>query len=250
MENIFLGIIQGITEFLPISSSGHLILFNSLFEGSNVDISTLTLLHLGTLGSILFHYSDEVMQIVLKPKNEEDTLIKIFIGIVPAVLLGAFTNLSEIITNSLNIVLYTGVAYIALSVLLYISKNLIEGEKGISSLTYLDALSIGLAQSVALIPGVSRAGVTLIAALLIGMNKKDALLFSFLLGIPTIGGAWVFSLVSYGIDYSLLTILSTLLAFIFGILAIRILIRFTLDSNLYKFSFYTFALGLIAIIVS
>ncbi|MEC7820584.1 MAG: undecaprenyl-diphosphate phosphatase, partial [Actinomycetota bacterium] len=179
-----------------------------------------------------------------------DTLIKIFIGIVPAVLLGAFTNLSEIITNSLNIVFYTGVAYIALSVLLYISKNLIEGEKGISSLTYLDALYIGLAQSVALMPGVSRAGVTLIAALLIGMNKKDALLFSFLLGIPTIGGAWVFSLVSYGIDYSLLTILSTLLAFIFGLLAIRILIRFTLDSNLYKFSFYTFALGLIAIIVS
>ena len=111
-------------------------------------------------------------------------------------------------------------------------------------------LFLSVLHSVALIPGVSRAGVTLIAALLIGMNKKDALLFSFLLGIPTIGGAWVFSLVSYGIDYSLLTILSTLLAFIFGILAIRILIRFTLDSNLYKFSFYTFALGLIAIIVS
>ena len=250
MENIFLGIIQGITEFLPISSSGHLVLFNSFFQESNIDISTLTLLHLGTLGSILFHYRDEVMQIVLKPKNEKDTLIKILIGIVPAVLLGAFTNLSEIITNSVNILIYTGVAYIALSLVLYISKNIIEGEKRISNLTYLEALYIGIAQSIALMPGISRAGVTLIAALLIGMSKKEALLFSFLLGIPTIGGAWVFSLVSYGIDYSLLTILSTLLAFIFGLLAIRILIRFTLDSNLYKFSFYTFALGLIAIIVS
>ena len=81
-------------------------------------------------------------------------------------------------------------------------------------------------------------------------SKKEALLFSFLLGIPTIGGAWVFSLVSYGINYDLLSIVSTLFAFVFGILAIRILIKFTLDSNLYKFSLYTFALGLIAIIIN
>ena len=118
------------------------------------------------------------------------------------------------------------------------------------SLTYLEALYIGIAQSIALMPGISRAGVTLIAALLIGLNKKEALLFSFLLGIPTIGGAWVFSLVSYGINYDLLSIVSTLFAFVFGILAIRILIKFTLDSNLYKFSLYTFALGLIAIIIN
>lgn len=250
MEKIFLGIIQGITEFLPISSSGHLVLFNSFFQESNIDISTLTLLHLGTLGSILFLYRDEVIKIILQPINEKDTLIKILIGIVPAVLLGAFTNLSEIITNSVNILIYTGVAYIALSLFLYISKNIIEGEKRISNLTYLEALYIGIAQSIALMPGISRAGVTLIAALLIGLNKKEALLFSFLLGIPTIGGAWVFSLVSYGINYDLLSIVSTLFAFVFGILAIRILIKFTLDSNLYKFSLYTFALGLIAIIIN
>ena len=250
MEKIFLGIIQGITEFLPISSSGHLVLFNSFFQESNIDISTLTLLHLGTLGSIIFLYRDEVIKIILQPINEKDTLIKILIGIVPAVLLGAFTNLSEIITNSVNILIYTGVAYIVLSLFLYISKNIIEGEKRISNLTYLEALYIGIAQSIALMPGISRAGVTLIAALLIGLNKKEALLFSFLLGIPTIGGAWVFSLVSYGINYDLLSIVSTLFAFVFGILAIRILIKFTLDSNLYKFSLYTFALGLIAIIIN
>ena len=172
MEKIFLGIIQGITEFLPISSSGHLVLFNSFFQESNIDISTLTLLHLGTLGSILFLYRDEVIKIILQPINEKDTLIKILIGIVPAVLLGAFTNLSEIITNSVNILIYTGVAYIALSLVLYISKNIIEGEKRISNLTYLEALYIGIAQSIALMPGISRAGVTLIAALLIGMSKK------------------------------------------------------------------------------
>ena len=114
MEKIFLGIIQGITEFLPISSSGHLVLFNSFFQESNIDISTLTLLHLGTLGSIIFLYRDEVIKIILQPINEKDTLIKILIGIVPAVLLGAFTNLSEIITNSVNILIYTGVAYLSL----------------------------------------------------------------------------------------------------------------------------------------
>lgn len=250
MENILLGIIQGITEFLPISSSGHLILFNSLFQESKIDISTLTLLHVGTLGSIIFLYRDEVTKILLKPLHEKKTIIKIIIGIIPAGLLGGLTNLSDIINSSLNILLYTGIAYIVLSSLLYYSKNIDEGKKGISSITYLEAFCIGIAQAMALMPGISRAGITLLAALFIGMNKKDALLFSFLLGIPTIGGAWIYSLVSYGIKYSFVSIIATFFSFIFGILAIRILINFTLESKLYKFSIYTFALGLLSILIN
>ena len=250
MEDLLLGIVQGITEFLPISSSGHLILFNSFFQGSNIDISTLTLLHLGTLGSILFFYKSEVSIIIRNPLKEKNTLVKIFIGILPAGLIGIFTNLSEIISNSVNILLYTGVAYLIFSILLYLSKNITEGEKNILQITNAEALYIGIAQAIALLPGISRVGITLIVALLIGIKKKDALLFSFLLGIPTIGGAWIFSLISYGANYNLLSIIATLLAFSSGLLAIRILVKFTLESNIHKFSFYTLALGLVSILLS
>lgn len=247
MQDLLLGIVQGITEFLPISSSGHLILLNSFFQDTNVDISTLTLLHLGTLGSILFFYNSEVIKIIMNPLQEKYTLQKILIGILPVGLVGAFTNISEAISNSVNILLYTGIAYLVLSVLLYLSKNISEGEKSILQITNIEAAYIGIAQALALVPGISRAGITLIAALLIGMKKEDALLFSFLLGIPTISGAWVFSLISYGANYSLLSIIATLLAFTFGLIAIRILINFTLDSSLHKFSIYTLALGLVSI---
>ena len=239
MQDLLLGIVQGITEFLPISSSGHLILFNNFFQDTYIDISTLTLLHLGTLGSIVFFYKSEVIKIIINPLEEKDTLIKILIGILPAGLVGVFTNISETIINSANILLYTGIAYLVLSILLYLSKNISEGQKSILQITNVEVVYIGIAQAIALVPGISRAGITLVAALLIGMKKKDALLFSFLLGIPTISGAWVFSLITYGTNYSLLSIIATLLAFSSGLIAIRILVNFTLDSNLYKFSIYT-----------
>ena len=249
MQDLLLGIVQGITEFLPISSSGHLILFNNFFQDTYIDISTLTLLHLGTLGSIVFFYKSEVIKIIINPLEEKDTLIKILIGILPAGLVGVFTNISETIINSANILLYTGIAYLVLSILLYLSKNISEGQKSILQITNVEVVYIGIAQAIALVPGISRAGITLVAALLIGMKKKDALLFSFLLGIPTISGAWVFSLITYGTNYSLLSIIATLLAFSSGLIAIRILVNFTLDSNLYKFSIYTLALGLMSIYI-
>ena len=134
--------------------------------------------------------------------------------------------------------------------ILYLSKNITEGQKNISQISNTEALCIGIAQATALIPGISRAGITLIAALLIGMKKKDALLFSFLLGIPTIGGAWVFSFINYGLNYSMLSIIATIIAFFFGLIAIRILVNFTLDSSLYKFSLYTLSLGLLSIFIN
>ena len=250
MYDLLLGIVQGITEFLPISSSGHLILINSFFQDANIDISMLTLLHLGTLGSILFYYRSEVSIILFHPLKERAMLGKILIGVLPAGLIGLFTNLSKIISNSVNILLYTGAAYIVLSIALYLSKNITEGEKGILQITSVDAFYIGIAQATALIPGISRAGVTLIAALLIGMKKKDALLFSFLLGIPTIGGAWILSLINHGANYKFISIIATLLAFFFGLLAIKILVKFTLESDLHKFSFYTLVLGFLLIYIN
>lgn len=246
MIDIFLGILQGITEFLPISSSGHLVVFSSLFKENNFSTNEIAFLHLGTVLSILFFYYKDLI-VLMKNKSSLVKIIKLLIvGMIPAAFVGLVLPISQLIDESKYILLITGFAYISFSVIMYYSEKIGEGETIIENISINEAFTIGVAQSFALLPGVSRSGMTLITAVFLKIKKTDAIFFSLLLGIPTIFGAWLITLLqsTEGINSNL--IIPTLFAFIAGTIAIKILINFTVNSKLKIFSYYCFAIGIIS----
>lgn len=246
MIDIFLGILQGITEFLPVSSSGHLVIFSSLFKENNLSTNEIAFLHLGTVLSVLFFYYKDLISL-LKNKSSLLKITKLLIvGMIPAAIFGLVLPISQLIDESRYILLITGFAYISFSIMMYYSEKISEGAITIEKISIKEALTIGVAQGFALFPGVSRSGITLITAMLLKIKKTDAIFFSLLLGIPTIFGAWLITLVqsSDGINSNL--IIPTFFAFIAGTIAIKILINFTVNSKLKIFSYYCFVLGILS----
>ena len=123
MFDIFSGILQGLTEFLPISSSGHLVIFDNIFGDTSINIEDITLLHLGTLFSIIIFYRVEIINIIKNFREGEKILQKVAMATLPAALLGFFSDGLSFIYNSPQIVLYTGVAYLIMSLILFSQKT-------------------------------------------------------------------------------------------------------------------------------
>ncbi len=246
MIDILLGIVQGVTEFLPISSSGHLVVFSTLFKENNFSTNEIAFLHLGTVLSILFFYYKDLINLMKKKSSLLKIIKLLIVGIIPAAFVGLVLPISQLIDESKYILLITGFAYIAFSVIMYYSEKISEGETTIENISLNQAFKIGLAQSFALLPGVSRSGITLITAMFLKIKKIDAIFFSLLLGIPTIFGAWFITLLqsSEGINNNLFV--PTLFAFIAGTIAIKILVKFTINSKLKIFSYYCFTIGIVS----
>jgi len=162
MLEILTGVLQGLTEFLPISSSGHLVIISSLSSELDLNTNDIAFLHIGTLFSIVFFYRKRIFGIF----EDLDTFIFYFkiilAGIIPAVLIGLLTPIQNIIDESPNLILITGASYLIFSLLLIFSGKINNSEAlNIRDITVSQAFVIGIAQSIALLPGVSRSGVTL-----------------------------------------------------------------------------------------
>tara|TARA_B100001027_G_scaffold149398_1_gene104655 strand:- start:836 stop:1591 length:756 start_codon:yes stop_codon:yes gene_type:complete len=251
MADIFLGIIQGVTEFLPISSSGHLVIFDALLPEVNLNTNDIAFLHIGTLLSIFIFYRTRILEIFSSYVVLKFYLKIITFGILPAVIVGILTPLQEIIDNNSQILIYTGIAYFFLSVLLIFSdkitsKNILS----IEEITISHAFIIGIAQAFALIPGISRSGITLLTAMYLGVKKADAIYYSMLIGIPTIFGAWSLTFINQSFEVNTNIIIPTIIAFLTGILAINLLIRFTTESKLQYFGFYCFILSVVSFVLN
>ena len=195
MIDIFFGIIQGITEFLPISSSGHLVVLSELFKGNNFNTYEIAFLHLGTFFSILIFYIKDIISIFKNRKSFIQIFKLLLIGVLPAAAFGLFLPISNLIDESSDILLLTYTAYIIIASILYFADKLEEGNKNILDLSLREAFIIGLAQALALFPGVSRSGITLSTALYLKLKKTEAIFFSLLLGLPTIFGAWLLTFI-------------------------------------------------------
>jgi len=243
MIEIFLGFIQGITEFLPISSSGHLVLFSEIFKTENFDTYEIAFLHLGTLLSIIFFYFKDLIAFLKDWKKFKKISTLLLIGISPAILFGLILPISDVIDDSNYILPITGAAYLFLAAALYYSEKIKLGQKSIFDITPKDSLLIGLAQAVALVPGISRSGITLLTALYLKINKADAIFFSLLLAIPTIFGAWLLTFIKNSEPFSSSLIVPVVVAFLSGLAAIKILINFTVNSKLRIFSYYCLFIG-------
>ena len=247
MTDIFLGIIQGITEFLPISSSGHLVIFDKLLPVINLNTNDIAFLHIGTLFSIVIFYRARILQIFSNLIIFKFYLKIIIFGILPAVIVGLLTPIQEAIDNSSQILIFTGIAYFFLSVLLIFSERIASKNiLSIEEITINQAFMIGIAQAFALMPGISRSGVTLLAAMYLGLKKADAIFYSMLIGIPTIFGAWSLTFINQSFEVNISILIPTIVAFLTGILAIKLLVKFTTESKLQFFGFYCLILSIIS----
>ena len=258
LESILLGVIQGLTEFLPISSSGHLeiskaILGNTL---SNKESLLFTIvLHTATAFSTIFFFRKDLLNIFkgifLKNYNEShDFSVSILISMIPAVLVGLFF---EETINSLfdgNLILVGSMLYVT-ALLLFLSDFLKLKKNEIS---FKNSFLIGLSQAIAILPGISRSGATIASAVILGIEREQAARFSFIMVIPLILGSMVKSILDHGMSFENFDLISLILgflsAFITGLFACKWMILLVKKSKLYYFSIYCCIVGSIIIYYS
>jgi undecaprenyl-diphosphatase len=254
IESILLGALQGVTEFLPISSSAHLIILPWFFKIEDGNINKLTydvMLHFGTLLAILLIYGRQFVRVCIEglidiwhKRFRQSLLLKIVVATIPAAVFGLFFK--DFIEDSLRTPYVTIFTLIGVSMLMLLCERiLVEGH----DLSYPIAFMIGVAQAVALVPGTSRSGITIVAGILLGLKRNSAVDFSFLLAIPIILGTSLYEAKHIqfqdgGVDLYLAGVIS---AFIFGTLSLKFLISYLKKHSLDIFAYYR--LGLAALLL-
>lgn len=245
-QAIILAIVQGVTEFLPISSSGHLVIMQKLFNFSQPPVLFDIFVHVGTLGAIIIYFKKELKIIIRKNK----ILLMVVIGTLPAAVIGFFLqNYIVQIFNSLRMV---GISLLITAGLLFSSKFIKEPSRDFKYLNWKDALFVGFFQALAILPGVSRSGSTIVSGLWRGLKRENAFIFSFSLAIPAILGALVLQVPAlFDSPYFYLnqSILGMIVAGIVGYFTLRILEKTLKSTKFHWFSVYCLILGLIVLIV-
>lgn len=244
LEAFILGIIQGLTEFLPISSTGHLYLGRHLFGLDEAGLFLDTMLHIGTLIAVIVVYREELVQIAKKPFGKLSMLL--VIGTVPAVIVGLlFSSMFDAISKS---GITIGWEFIFTGIILWMADGIKRGTKKLENISYGDALFIGSFQAAAIFPAVSRSGLTIAAGLFRKLDRETAAYFSFLLSIPVIAGGIVMQfgeLVSGHTEAITIgsLFIATLSSAIFGYMAVVWMINYLKRKSLKVFAVYVWILG-------
>ena len=245
--SIILGIVQGVSEFLPISSSGHLILASWLMEGKPLSLAVNTALHFGTLLSVLTYFWKDWYHIAIKTQarvfkgiasKESDILLPaLILGSVPAGVIGILGK--DQIERLFHHPLSVAVPLFLVGFILWWADKSSDATKGMEELSIRDGFLIGLAQACALIPGVSRSGATITAARLLSFNREQAARFSFLLGTPAMGGAAILHIKDFLASWNHPDFIAGVLcSFIVGCFAIRFFLRFIKTFGFLAFALY------------
>ncbi|MBS5645716.1 MAG: undecaprenyl-diphosphate phosphatase [Clostridiales bacterium] len=249
LEAIVVGIVQGLTEFLPVSSSGHLVLFQNIFNSQGDMIFFDTMLHVGTLVAVLVVFWQDVVSILKKPVQKLTGLI--LVATVPAVV--ATLLFKDFFEGSFE-GQYLGYGFIVTAILL-VAAEWVEKryQKRRNNVKYRDAVIMGCVQAVAIMPGISRSGSTLVGGLFSGIDRNLAARFSFLMSIPVILGSLVlqgYDLIKTGVGQIavLPTIVGMLFAAVSGFLAIRFMLNLIRKKKLYGFAIYVGILGILVIL--
>jgi len=250
LDAILWGLIQGLTEFLPISSSGHLVLVPAVLGRGGPDLATSAVLHLGTLAAVLVYFRGEVREILGLTEYGKRLLRLLIIGTIPAAAIGfAFRSGVETLNEDTSAV---AIALIVTGVVLFATRWIPRGSRTIDDSTELDAVALGFGQALALIPGVSRSGGTIAAGLARGFDREMAARYSFLLGIPAIAGAGLlewFDLAREGGGITAATWVGMGVAAVSGYAAIAILLRLIRKVGLMPFGIYCVMFGTFALLV-
>jgi undecaprenyl-diphosphatase len=247
IEIIILSAIQGISEFLPISSSAHLILVSSLYNFKPSSLLIDISLHLGSLFAIIFYFRKELFDL----KNNQKLLSLIIIGSIPLIIFGYFLYSTEIIhlLRNVKIIAWTTLFF---GIILYFADQR-KIEKNISTnLNIKSILFIGLFQILALIPGVSRAGITMTAARFLKFNRVDTSKISFLLSIPALTGASFLGLkdaFNQSIEINYLIIIAVILSFLFSYITVKFFLSYINKFSLNIFVIYRILIAFVLFII-
>lgn len=260
-EAIVLGIVQGLTEFLPISSTGHVRVVPELFGWDDPGAAFSAVIQLGTMAAVLVYFRRDIATITVAwvrglfdagARRTRESLLGWYIalGTIPVVVIGVlFSDQIETTLRSLYVV----AAALIIGGFIFLGVERIATRmRPIESVTKRDAIVVGLAQALALIPGVSRSGSTIVAGLLMGLDRAAAARFSFLLSIPAVVLSGAYQLRDIGGEGGApigMTIVATLLAFLSGYAAIAFLLRYLARHSLALFAWYRFAFGALILVL-
>jgi undecaprenyl-diphosphatase len=259
LQSILMGAVQGVTEFLPISSSAHLVVIPWIFKMDEGNIHKLTydvVLHFGTLLALLAVYARRIADICrddLEHVRERDfrrsLLLKIAVGTIPAAVAGLLFK--DIIETQLRTPLVTPVTLIAVALLMLLAER-VHTQRGDEGVTFRLALLIGVAQAIALVPGVSRSGITIAIGMLLGLKRSEAVDFSFLLSIPIVLGVSLHEgrHMALGGPGSLLYLAGGLSALFFGAASLTFLIGYLRKHSLDVFAYYRIGLALLIVLLA
>jgi undecaprenyl-diphosphatase len=271
LEAILLGIIQGITEFLPISSTGHLTIVGKLLNLVSEShpeswTSFIAVIQLGTMAAVLVYFAKDIVLIVRyffkenlseRKKISEQSLNSrlgwlVIIGTIPVVIIGfAFKDIIEgALTKNLYIIAFS---LIGLAIILAIAEKVANFKKDLKDISLLDSFLIGIAQTFALIPGSSRSGTTITGGLFLGLKRDVAARFSFLLSIPAVLASGLFelyhSLKYLNADMGINLVVATIVSGISGYIAIDFLLKYLKKHSTFLFVYYRIAAGIFILIL-
>lgn len=272
LEAIILGLVQGIAEFLPISSSGHLAILQNLFNMSDIEGGHMlfdVLLHFGTLVAICFMYWPDIRSMFTETidlftgrspaaagQRKQYPAARMFMLIVtatlPLVLILPVHDYIEALSGS---TIYVGVALILTGCMLFVSDRMAKGTKTEKNMLFKDALIIGLCQCAATLPGLSRSGTTITAGIATGHDRRYAVKFSLLMSIPAVLGATILELadaIKAGIDTALIPayLFGMIAAMVSGVLSIGLLKLVAKKTKFGGFAYYCWVVGVLTIVLS
>ncbi len=270
-QAIILGIIQGLAEFLPVSSSGHLAIIQNLLN-VKTDTGMLfdVLLHVGTLTSIFIVFWKDIVKLIIeffgiigdffKRFKDPDLIVLssgyrrfvllIIVSSIPTAIIGYMAR--DFVDYASSTLLIPGIGLIITSILLFVCDRIGDGRKGIKKISYLNAFEIGMAQGVATLPGISRSGATIAVSLMLGVKKETAVKYSFIMSVPAVLGATLLELkdvsdAAIEVGTVISYFVGMVVAAVVGYFAIRVMIGVVRRKRYLYFSIYCLVIGLIAV---
>lgn len=242
---LFLGALQGLAEFLPISSSGHLVLAQKLIPGFHLpNIFFDVIVHMGTLFAVLYYFRKKILEILLRKWKY---LLYIIIATIPAGVIGYFfQDLFESFFDNVKLV---GIALLLTGLMNLMVDKFSKSKK---SLNFKNTFLVGFAQALAITPGISRSGITIFSGVFQGIKKEKAAEFSFILSIPAVLGANLLQIMKnpHGLNNGNISyyLVGFLTAFVFGLFSIKLVFQFLKDVRFKVFAYYCFVVGILALI--
>ena len=260
-QAVILGVLQGLTEFLPISSSAHLLVFSQIFGWTDPGAAFTAVTQIGTETAVLIYFARDIVRILTAwfgqfahPETRGDPDVRmgwlVIIGTIPIGLLGfVFSDQIETVARNLYLVAFTLIFF---GLLLGIADRTSRSIKDLGQLSVRDGLVYGLCQALALIPGVSRSGATITAGLFMGYTREAATRYAFLLAIPAVLASGFYQALDIGSDPAVAwgpTILATVIAFVIGYAVIAWLIRYVSTNSYMPFVIYRVSLGTVVLVL-